>query len=185
MRKVLSILIATAAFWGAGSASAQSTTSTKDFTVIGNVPAMCYGGTLEGDNSVFDMGVLIDTGTGLLRSDLSAPDKVLTGSFCSTRSTIELTATPMVAQNFTAAAPAGFSRTVNYVATASGWTVTPAVYDTAAQSNGQATQSRSTAFTGDITVALVDFSTSGGDDLLLVADPEYLGTVTVTLTVAD
>lgn len=184
MHRLLSILATTALVAG-GSAQAQSTTSTKDFSVIGNVPAMCYGGTLDGESSVFDMGVLIDTSTGLLRSDLTAPDKVLAGSFCSTRSTLELVATPMTAQNFTSAAPSGFSRTVDYVATASGWTVAPAVFDTGAQSNGQSSQSRATAFTGDITVGLSDFATAGGSNLLLVADPEYRGTVTVTLTVAD
>lgn len=165
-------------------AHAQSTTSTKEFAVIGNVPAMCSGGTLTGDGT-FDVGVLINTTTGVLRTDLSAPDKILAGSFCSTRSTINVSATPMTAQNFTAAPPAGFSRTVNYTATASGWTSTAASYDTAAASNSAASQVRSTAFTGDITVAVSNFATGGGQSLRLVADPDYRGLVTVTLSVAD
>jgi len=185
MRKLPLILTSAAALAAAGPAFAQSDTSTKDFSVIGTVPAMCFGGTLEGDDSVFDLGVLIDTSTGYLRTDLSAPDKVLSGAFCSTRSTIEVTATAMTAQTFTATPPADFSRTVNYIATASGWTVAPAVYDTGSASNPQATQTRATAFTGDITVGLSDFSTGGGSDLRLVADPSYLGAVTVTLTVVD
>ncbi len=185
MRKLPLILTAAAALAAPVMAGAQSDTATQDFSVIGYVPAMCFGGTLEGDDSVFDMGVLIDTSTGLLRNDLSAPDKVLSGSFCSTRSTIEIAAAPMEAQNYTATAPSGFSREVDFTATASGWTTNPAVYDTGAQANAQAVQTRSTAFTGAITVGLSDFSTSGGNELLLVADSDYLGTVTVTLTVVD
>lgn len=185
MRNFSIILAGAAALAAAAPATAQSDTDTKNFSVIGNVPALCYGGTLEGNDSVFDLGVLIDTATGLLRNDLTADPKVLTGSFCTTRSTIEISATPMVAQNYTTTPPSGFSRTVNFVATASGWTVTPAAFDTGAQTNTQATQTRATAFSGNITVALSDFATGGGNDLLLVADPNYEGTVTVTLTAAD
>lgn len=165
-------------------AQAQSTTSTKSFTVTGNVPAMCAGGTIVGGNGTFDLGVLADTTTGLLRSDLSAPNKVITGSFCSSRSTITVAATPMVAQNFTATPPSGFSRTVNYVATASGWTTTAASFDTGAASNPAAVQTRATAFTGDITVGIAGFSTGGGSGQRLVADTNYSGLVTVTLTAA-
>ncbi|MEN9682296.1 MAG: hypothetical protein RIQ99_1998 [Pseudomonadota bacterium] len=165
-------------------ARAQTATSTKDFAVIGTVPAMCAGGTLSGDGT-FDLGVLTDTTTGLLRTDLAAPDKVLVGSFCSTRSTLNLAATPMTAQGFTATAPGGFSRTVNYTATASGWTTTAASFDTAASANTAATQIRGTAFTGDIVVGIGNFATGGGQALRLVADPNYRGLVTVTLSVAD
>ena len=115
--------LAIAIAWS-GSAAAQteggSDTDTKNFTVVGNVPAMCVGGTLAGTGATFDMGVLIDLNTGLLRTDLAAPPKVLSGSFCSARSTITVAATPMAAQTFTATPPAGFSRSVNYTATASG-----------------------------------------------------------------
>lgn len=165
-------------------AQAQSTTSTKEFAVIGNVPAMCSGGTLVGDGT-FDVGVLTDTTTGLLRADLAAPNKVLAGSFCSTRSTINIVATPMTAQSFTAAAPDGFSRTVHYTATAAGWTTTAASYDTAATNNSAATQTRTTAFTGDIVVGVSNFATGGGQALRLVADPTYRGLISVTLSVAD
>lgn len=165
-------------------AQAQSTTATKSFTVQGNVPAMCAGGTITGGNGTFDLGVLADTTTGQLRSDLSAPNKVITGSFCSSRSTIAVAATAMAAQNFTSTPPGGFSRTVNYVATASGWTTTPASFDTGAASNPAAVQTRATAFTGDITVGISGFATGGGNALRLVADTNYSGLVTVTLTAA-
>lgn len=166
-------------------ALAQSSTDTKQFDVIGNVPALCTGGTLVGGNGTFDLGVLIDTTTGLLRSDLAAPAKVLAGSFCSARSTINIVATPMTAQNFASAAPAGFSSSVDYTATASGWTTTPAAFSTALSANPAGTQTRATAFTGDITVGLAGFATTGGNALRLVADPSYRGLVTVTLTAAE
>jgi hypothetical protein len=168
-----------------GQALAQSATDTKTFTVIGNVPAMCAGGTLVGGNSTFDLGVLIDTTTGFLRTDLASPSKVLTGAYCSGRSNITVNATTMAAQNFTATPPAGFSRTVDYTATASGWTTTPASFNTAAATNAGATQARATAFTGDITVGIGGFATGGGSALRLVADTNYRGIVTVTLAAAN
>ncbi len=168
-----------------GAALAQSTTDTKTFAVVGNVPAMCAGGTLVGGNSTFDLGVLINTTNGFLRPDLAAPNKVLSGAYCSGRSTITVSATPMAAQNFTATPPAGFSRTVDYTATASGWTTTPASFSTASASNPGAVQTRATAFTGDITVGISGFATGGGSTLRLVADTNYRGIVTVTLAAAN
>lgn len=182
-----SLILAAGAFaaLSAGSAAAQSATDTKSFAVVGNVPALCSGGTITGGGSTFDLGVLIDTTTGLLRTDLAAPPKVLTGSFCSSQSTITVAATPMTAQNFTATPPAGFSRTVDYTATASGWTATAATFATGSGSNPGATQTRPTAFSGDITVAIGTFSTNGGSGLRLVSDTSYVGVVTVTLAVAN
>jgi hypothetical protein len=189
--RILGLSIAASAIAWSGSAAAQSETGagtdtdTKDFAVVGNVPAMCVGGTLAGTGSTFDMGVLIDLNTGLLRNDLAAPPKVLTGSFCSARSTIAVTATPMTAQTFTSTPPTGFSRTVDYTATAAGWTTTPASYATGAGTNPAAIQTRATAFSGDITVSVGSFSTGGGAIQRLVADTNYQGNVTVTLAVAS
>lgn len=163
---------------------ANSDTSSKSFQVIGRVPTLCSAGTLTGDGN-FDLGVLIDLSTGVLRSDLSAPNKVLTGAFCTARSNIAITATPLTAQNYTATPPAGFSRQVNYVATASGWTTTPASFNTAAASNAAATQTRDSAFTGDITVGIGSYATAGGNALRLVGDLDYRGVVTVTLSAAQ
>lgn len=182
MRALTIGIIAALAF--PGFAQAQSSTSTTSFNVQGNVPAICAGGTIVGGSGTFALGGLADTTTGLLRTDLSAPDKTISGSFCSSRSTITISATPMAAQNFTATPSPGFSRTVNYVATASGWTTTPAVFDTGAASNTAATQTRATAFTGDIAVGISGFATGGGNALRLVADANYSGLVTVTLTAA-
>lgn len=188
MRKLfatLSLLVAAAVPMTVQAQTAGgSTTDSKSFSVTGNVPAICSGGTLSSGNSTFALGVLIDTTTGLLRTDLAAPNKVLTGSFCSTRSTISIAATPLAAQNFTATPPSGFSRSVNYTATASGWTTTAASFNTGSATNPAAVQSRDSAFNGDITVGISTFSTVGGTTLRPVADTSYLGTVTVTLTAA-
>jgi hypothetical protein len=170
----------------AGTASAQSTTATSPaIAVRGNVPALCSGGTLGTGGTSFDLGVLIDTATGFLKSGLTAPSKTLSGAFCSSRSAITVSATPMTAQNFTATPPAGFSRTVNYNAAATGWTPTAATFSTAAATNPAATQQRSTAFTGDVVVSVASFTTGGGDALRMVADTAYQGTVTVTLAVVS
>lgn len=164
---------------------AQSDTDIKTFAVTGNVPPICSGGVLTGTGSTFEVGVLIDTATGFLRTDLAAPNKQLAGSFCSARSTISVNATPMLAQNFTTTPPANFSRTVNYTATASGWTDSPAVFTVGAASNPAAVQQRPTAFSGDIIVGVSSFTTAGGAALRLVADTSYVGTVTVTLAVVN
>ena len=159
-------------------------TSTKNVGVIGTAPAMCFGGTLTGSGN-YDLGILIDTATGQLRTDLAAPPKLLVGSFCTGRSTITVQATPLAAENSTVAPPSGFSRSVDYVATASGWTTTPAAFNTATAVNSAATQTRASAFTGDITVAISDFATNGGNSLRLVADDTYRGLVTVTLAAVN
>lgn len=168
-------------------AAAQDATDTdvKTFAVIGNVPLLCSGGTLAGSDGTFDLGVLVDTTTGYLRTDLTAPPKLLTGAFCTARSTISVVATPMGAENYTTTPPAGFSREIDYTATASGWTTTPATYDTAAATNAAASQVRNSAFTGDITVSVADFATTGGSNLRPVADTSYRGLVTVTLSAAE
>ena len=184
MRKLLLLApLLTAALPGAALAQ-TSNTSTKNVGVIGTAPAMCFAGTVTGNGS-YDLGVLIDTATGQLRTDLAAPDKVLVGSFCTGRSTITVAATPLAAQNSTVAPPSGFSHQVNYTATATGWTTTPASYTTGTAANSAATQTRASAYTGDIIVAISGFSTSGGQSLRLVADDNYLGLVTVTIAAVN
>jgi hypothetical protein len=181
---IFSALLAAVALPGLAQAQSTGSTDSKTVGIIGTVPAMCFGGTLTGDGT-FDLGVLVDLTTGQLRTDLTAPNKVLVGSYCTSRSSITVSASPLEAQNYTAAAPNGFSRVVHYQASAAGWTASPATYNTGAASNAAATQSRTTAFTGDITVAISNFSTAGGASLRLVGDPSYRGVVTVTLAAVN
>ncbi len=153
--------------------------------ITGNVPILCSVGVVNGGDNVFAVGLLTDTSTGRLLPNLSAPPRVIAASYCNTRSQISIAATPMEAQSYTAVPPAGFSRTVDYTATASGWTAAPASYATGASSHPQAAQIRNTAFGGDITVSVSDFATNGGDGLRLVSDDAYRGTVTVTLVAVN
>lgn len=171
---------------GAASAAvAQSSDSEGPLPVTGTVPAFCTSGTNGSGSGTFDLGVLIDLTTGLLRNDLAAPPKVLAGAFCSTSSNISISATPLVSVNNVATPRAGLSRSVDFTATAAGWTTSPATFTTGAGSNPAASQNRATAFTGDIIVSITGFTTSGGNALLLIADPAYLGSVTVTLAAAS
>ena len=54
-----------------------------------------------------------------------------------------------------------------------------------ADNHSAATQTQAGAFTGDITVGIGSFATTGGSNLRLVADTNYSGTVTVTLTASN
>ncbi|MFI4933453.1 MAG: hypothetical protein ACHP7N_02435 [Caulobacterales bacterium] len=186
MQRLLSAsaLIATLAFAGAASAAGSSAT-VGPMNVTGNVPALCSGGTVTNNDTVFALGTLIDTATGLMLPNLSAPPKTVTGSFCNTKSSISVVATPLLAQSFTGTPPADFTKALDYTATASGWTTTAASFTTDAASNPAATQTRDTAFTGTITVAVSAFAPVGGPSLRLVADPNYQGTVTITLAVVS
>jgi hypothetical protein len=144
----------------------------------------CTIGSNAGDDT-FDLGVLVDLATGLLKQNLAVPSKTLSGSFCTTRSVITVSAAPMSAQSSNGTAPSGFSSQVDYTATASGWAPSPAVYQTGQAVNPAASQIRSTAWSGDILITLTGFTTTGGNTLRLVSDPLYEGAVTITLSVAS
>lgn len=190
MKRLLttSMLLAGVAFSGTAFAADENsdttTSSTGPMAVTGNVPAICSSGTLAGGD-VFAMGVLIDTSTGLLLQNLPATSKTISSSFCNARSTITVAATPLVAQNYTNAAPANFSKSVDFTATAAGWTDTAASTTTSAVENPAASQTRTSPFTGPITVTISNFTTTGGSSLLMVSDTNYVGSVTVTLAVAS
>jgi hypothetical protein len=184
---IILVAIATLAF-PTGLAAQESEASVSDseqFQVIGTVPPLCSIGIPDNSGGVFDMGVLVDTTTGLLRTDLVAPNKILSDAFCASRSTIVIEASPMLAQNFAGTPAAGFANSIDYVASATGWTLIPASFNTAATSNPAATQSRNSAFTGNIAVGVSNFATTGGPSLRPVADDEYLGEITVTLTAVE
>ncbi|MFL6845710.1 MAG: hypothetical protein ACJ8ER_12605 [Allosphingosinicella sp.] len=183
-RPRFSLALLLAACPGAAWAQTQGAQS-RPLSVIGNVPVLCTAGTLSDDNGVFAVGVLVDLSTGLLRNDLSAEPKVLRGTFCTSRSTITVEASPLVAQASSGSRPEGFSDTVNFTATAEGWTPSPAVFTTGAAANPNAVQTRETGFSGDIVVSIGDFTTDGGPTLRLVEDPLYQGAVVVTLAAAD
>jgi hypothetical protein len=164
-------------------ADAASAPDTAHVEIAGVVSPLCsVGGAADGDN-VFEMGTLIDTSTGLLLPGLTAT-KTLSGVFCNSLSTVSVLATPMQAQNATQPPPQGFTATVDFLASASGFGATPARFATGLAQNPDATQSVPDAFAADIVVDLTQFSANGGANLALVADPAYRGTVTITVAIA-
>lgn len=191
MKSLLGLVAVVAMTAGAASAAEEGPPATPPaaavdtgaIPVTGSVPPLCSFGAVSTTVGSFDVGVLIDTTTGLLRTDLSAPNKTINGSWCNARSTLNVSGVLMTAQNFTATPPTGFSRGVNFVATASGWTPTAASFDTSvtgAQAPATQTQVQPNATT--ITLAVGTFATDGGTTLRPVADTSYQGSVTLTLT---
>jgi hypothetical protein len=183
MRRLLLI----SAIWAslAASAAAQDTDQAGPIPVTGNAPTFCTVGGLQGTDNVFDLGILIDTTTGLLSQSLSAPPKTMAGAFCNTGSTISIMATSIEAQTLTGAPPSGYSDEVDFTATASGWTTSPAVFATGSGANPQSAQTRGTPFSGNIVVSIDDFETAGGSTLRMLADPVYRGSITLTLTTTN
>jgi hypothetical protein len=183
MRRLLLI----SAIWAslAANAVAQDSDQAGPIPVTGNAPTFCTVGGLQGTDNVFDLGILIDTTTGLLSQSLFAPPKTMAGAFCNTGSAISITATPIEAQTLTGAPPNGYSDEVDFTATASGWTTSAAVFATGSGANPQATQTRGTPFSGDIIVSIDDFETAGGSTLRMLADPIYRGSITLTLTTTN
>jgi hypothetical protein len=161
----------------------RSPVTAGPYPVTGNVPALCAFGTIAGATGRFDLNVLIDTTTGFLRTDLAPPSRTITGSWCNARSTLNVVGTRMSAQGFTTTPPTGFSTGVDYTASASSWTPSPAVYATGVTTaQATATQSQTAPNASNIVLTLSTFATQGGPTLRPVADPNYAGTVTLTLT---
>jgi hypothetical protein len=91
-----------------------------------------------------------------------------------------------VAQSFAGTPPSGFTKAVNYTASATGWGSATASDTTLGNSSGAESSSHSGSQTlndpeaNTITVNLSAFSTPSAGDRL-VADGDYEGTITVTL----
>lgn len=188
MRRTLLILaLAPLAFAGAAAAQTYGPSdSAGPIQITATVPDnVCTIGDLSDGDNLFDVGVIIDTTTGLLLPNLAAPPKVLIGTQCGAPSQLTISATQMTAQAFTTTPPSGFSRGVDYTATASGWTPVDASFDTGAAANAAASQTRDTGGSGQITISLSNFATAGGPSLRPVADDAYRGAIVVTLAAAS
>src|SRR5271169_2495611 len=98
------------------------------FTITGSVTKACTLG--APGVTTLNVGNLINPSTGTLATISSPPSTTITGSWCNAPSTVSVIATPMVAQHFTAPPPTGFTMAVNYTASVSGWTATPASFAT-------------------------------------------------------
>lgn len=175
--------LALVALPGLASAQAVTTVTTGPLPVVGSVPALCAFGTIDGTNGRFDLGVLINTSTGLLRTDLAPPTRTITGSWCNSRSSLNVTGALMTAQASTTTPPTGFANGVHFQASAANWTTSPAVYSTAVTTaQTAATQLQTSPNASNIVLSLSSFETRGGATLRPVADPNYAGSVTLTLT---
>ena len=164
-------------------AQAVAPATTGPLPVTGNVPALCAFGTIDGATGRFDLGVLINTSTGFLRADLAPPTRTITGSWCNSRSSLNVTGALMTAQGFSATPPTGFSTGVDYQTSAASWTTSPAVFFTSVTTaQAGATQIQTSPNASNIVLTLSGFATRGGTTLRPVADPNYSGSVTLTLT---
>jgi hypothetical protein len=157
------------------------TSTSPNMPVTGNVPTLCAVGAVGGQGS-FPLGVLIDTATGKMRTGLSAPNQTITGSWCNAPSSISISATQLAAVNSTGTPPTGFSRTLNYTATASGFSALPATFTTGAATNTNALRTVGGPITAPIVIAVSAVSPVG-DNPFLVADTSYQGIVTITLAI--
>lgn len=162
--------------------AANTGPATKTFAVGMSAPPLCFLGTATDDDGEFQMKVLTDSATGLLRRDLTAPSKRLQGSFCNAPSELTLEAVEMTPTSAGGATRAGFARAVHFTATASGWTDQPAIFRTnGPASQPEATQIQPSPREGDIVIDVSDFVMNGGAGQRPVASRRYEGAVILTI----
>lgn len=171
----------------ASQALAATTTvpSTTVLTVTGNAPGACTLG-VAGDKTL-NIGEMVDPTTGELANISNPPSTSIAGSWCNTASTLTVLATPLVAQSFFGSPPSGFTKAVNYTATVSAWTTTPATFTTSGDVSGvqhnntPGSEVQGSPSMATMVVSIGSFASPSAGDFL-VADPNYSGTITITLT---
>lgn len=174
-------LIAIAAFPAAAMAQ---TTETGTVAVEGSVRPVCILG--DPNPALVDLGQL-SASSGIRTGRIAViPTQTVTlpGSYCNfAGSVVTVTATALTSDD-TSSPQAGFSRAVNYTASASNWASGASSANTAALRDGSSPTANGTGATqplpkvADITLTLSAFTAPG--DLILVAG-NYSGTVVVTL----
>jgi hypothetical protein len=189
MARIIHLLVAGAlAFPGAALAQPTSLTTTT-FNLDGEAPKTCV--LRSPDEATLSVGEMVDPTSGeltrTLASNASDQSTTIENSWCNTASTITVVATPMVAQNFIGLPPPGFTKAINYKATVSGWATSNAVFVTSGDeagfqhSNTPGSQTLTTPNTATITIAIGNLASPSAGDFL-VADKDYSGSVTLTLT---
>lgn len=185
IQKFLVTLIAAAAW--AGAISPAHAASPTTFTVNGHVNSSCSLGSSTGS-------LLISTtvpANGKLDPSLNGRTFNLTGLFCDAPSTIRLSASALRRNPAVSKVPNGQSEAVNYTATATGWTSTPATVTTAETSPFGSTTiytgaplTQGAAKIGGLTVTLSNFTVVVGDkgNGKHLIDGNYSATITVSLT---
>lgn len=147
-------------------------------TINGTVEARCSLANVDDTGAIFDLGEMIGD-NGKLRPDLSAPPVEIAASWCNSASRINVEADPLEAITSVPTLPANFSDRVNFTAAVSGWTSSPATYDTAAGPGASSSQVSAGPVAGGYEISIADFATENGDNYLL-ADA-YKGEVRVTI----
>jgi hypothetical protein len=180
-RKLGLALIVLAAFPAAAMAQ---TTETGTVAVQGQVRPVCILG--NPNPALVNLGQLSASSGPRTGKTTVIPNQTVTlpASFCNfAGSVVTVTATALTSSDTSAPQP-GFSRAVNYTATASNWASGSSTATTAALANGTVPTANGAGATqplpkiADITLTLSNFTAPG--DLILVAG-NYSGTVVVTL----
>ena len=168
----------------AAPAMAQSNIATGSVAIGGQVRSVCILG--DPNPALVNLGqISASSGPRTGKIDTIAPRTItLPASFCNfAGSVVRVTTTALTSSDATAPQP-GFTRAVNYTATASGWATGTAAATSAALRDGTSPSASGTGATqplpkiADIAVTLSNFTTPG--DLILVAG-NYSGNVVVTL----
>ena len=175
-------LIALASMLTAAPAMAQSTTATGTVAINAQVRSVCILG--DPNPALINLGqISAGSGPRTGRIDTIAPRTItLPASFCNfAGSVLRVTTTALTSSDSTAPQP-GFTRAVNYTATASGWATGTAAATSSALRDGTSPSATGTGATqplpkiADIAVTLSNFTTPGD----LIAG-NYSGNVVVTL----
>lgn len=184
MKRRLGILALTIAAWPVAAFAQSTDTDDGQVGVDGSVAPICILG--DPSPAQVDLGQMAETaGARVGRIKTIADQSVtLADSFCNfAGSEVTVDATALLTTDATTP-PAGFSRAVNFTATASGWAGTDSAATTAALADGTNPDASGTGSTqplpklADIQVDLTSF-TVPGDNLMIAGD--YSGTVVVTL----
>ncbi len=182
MRRAIPALLLLASAMPAWAEGNNLGPDSETFYINMRVPPLCGIGAIVGEDGEFDVGILTEAETGLLRRGLSAPSRRLQASFCNSPSELRVEAVLMTPTTSSRPAPRGFSRGVHFTATVSGWTSDPAIFETdVAGEQARSVQRQPAAQLADLFVSVSDFRTAGGATLLPVASSRYEGQVIVTL----
>lgn len=184
MTRRLGIAVLMIALWPAVAFAQASDTDEGNVSIDGTVAPLCILG--DPTPVPVDLGQMAQTSGAQVGhiATIANQQVTLPDSFCNfAGSEVTVDASALLTTDPTTP-PAGFSRAVNFTATASGWASTNAAATTAALADGSTPNASGTGSTqplpklADIQVELSNFTTPG--DVLLVSG-DYSGTVTVTL----
>ena len=183
MKQTVSLIVLALALSPAP-ALAQTTTATGTVAIDARVTPVCILG--DPNPALVNLGqISASSGARTGKIDTIAPRTItLPASFCNFAGSVVTVTTTALTSSDTTTPPAGFTRAVNYTATASGWASGNSAATSNALRDGTSPSATGVGATqplpkiADIAVTLSSFTTPG--DLILVAG-NYSGNVVVTL----